>query len=95
MSDQDVVHALESLERMMQAGDLDADTLASWRERFDAAMASAERGPGWAAIADRAHIMGKRLDLAIVELSIRRDAIKEELNLQAVGGRALKGYKPF
>jgi hypothetical protein len=94
MSNRDVVEALDEIERILQEEDLTANTLASWRERFDGAMASAERGPGWVEIADRAHRLGKQADQLISRLSKERDAMKKELGMQAVGSRALKGYKP-
>lgn len=94
MSDQDVILALDAMERILQEGDMAAGVLASWRERFDAAMASAERGPGWEAIAQRSHLLGKRLNLALAGVLADRDAIRKKLNLIARGGRALQGYKP-
>jgi hypothetical protein len=94
MSDQDVRLALDDMERMLQEGALTAGNLKPWQERFDAAMASAERGPGWAEIAERAHFLGRRVDLALAGVLADRDAIRKEMRLMAVGGRALKGYKP-
>jgi hypothetical protein len=55
MSDQEVIGALDELERMIRESDLDLNggEIASWRERFDAVVATAERGPGWDDIANR------------------------------------------
>ena len=94
MSDQDVVLALDAMERMLQEGDLAPGTIESWRERFDAAMAAAERGPDWAAIAQRSHLLGQRLNLVLAGVLADREAIRKELGLMAKGGRALRGYKP-
>ena len=94
MSDQEVRLALDAMERMLQDGVWSAGTLEVWRERFDAAMASAERGPEWAEIANRSRSLSRRLDLALTGVLADRDAIRREMSLMAVGGRALKGYKP-
>jgi len=94
MSDQDVHLALDAMERMLQDGVLTAGTLKLWQERFDAAMASAQRGLGWAEIAERAHSLGRRVDLALAGVLADRDAIRKEMRLMAMGKRALKGYTP-
>jgi hypothetical protein len=94
MSDREVVLALDAVEHLLHTGDLASGTLAAWQERFDAAMATAERGPGWAMIAQRSHLLGRRMDLALAGVLAERDAIGRELRLLARGGRALKGYKP-
>jgi len=94
MSDQDVVRALDDMERMLEVRDLSSRTLAAWQERYDAAMASAERGPGWAEIAQRSHLMSRRVDLALVGVLADREAVRKELQLMAMGRRALRGYSP-
>ena len=95
MSDQDVCLALDAMERMLQDGILTVGTLKPWQVRFEAAMASAERGPGWAEIAERSHLLGRQVDLALVGVLADREAIQREMRLLALGGRAIKGYKPF
>jgi hypothetical protein len=94
MSNQDVILALDLMERMLHEGDLTASALARWQERFDAAMASAEREPGWAVIAERSHVLGQRLGLTLAGVLADRDAVQRKLRLMAKGGRALKAYKP-
>ena len=94
MSDQDVIRALDEMERMLHENDLRPRTLGPWQERYDAAKASAERGPGWAAIAQRSKLLARRVDLVLAGVLADRDAVKRELTLLAQGGRALKGYKP-
>ena len=94
MSDRDVILALDVVEHLLQTGDLANGTLAAWQARFDAAMATAERGPGWAMIAQRSHLLGRRMDLALAGAMAERDTIQRELRVLARGGRALQGYKP-
>ena len=94
MSNRDVVLALDAMERMLDAGEVHPPGLEPWQARFDAAMASAERGPDWAAIAQRSHALGRRVDLALAGAMAERDAIRKELHLMARGSRALRGYSP-
>lgn len=94
MSDQDVVRALDDMERMLREKDLEGERVAAWREEFEAAKASAEQGADWAAIMARARSLGKQVDAVVAEMERERDAIRRELDLQARGGRALKSYKP-
>ncbi|MBI3131996.1 MAG: hypothetical protein HYZ13_11775 [Acidobacteria bacterium] len=93
MSDLSVAEALEALERELAAGLVpDAQHLAEWRARFDAAASSADRGPGWPSLVERAHALAAQVDRLTLELSQRRDEIRRELEHQATGNRALKGY---
>ncbi len=94
MSDQDVVGALDAMERMLQEGDLTPGRLTPWQAQFDAALASAERGAGWDGIAQRSQLLGRRVDLALAGALADRDAIKRELHLMVQGRRALKDYQP-
>ena len=94
MSDQDVCLALDAMEQLLQDGDLSAGTLKPWQEQFDAAMASAERGPGWAEIAERSHLLGRRVDLALAGVLADLEAIRREMCLMAIGDRAIKAYQP-
>lgn len=93
MSDLAVAEALESLERELAAGLLpDARQLAEWRVRFDAAALSADRGADWPSLVERAHALAAQVDRLTLALSQRRDEIRRELEHQATGNRALKGY---
>ncbi|HWQ07979.1 MAG TPA: hypothetical protein VN436_02690 [Holophaga sp.] len=95
MSDREVVAALEAMERMLQqSGPLESKALAEWRKGFDAAVATAERGPGWAEIAGRAHALAGLLDAAAAGMTVQKNALLRRLNLQATGSRALKAYRP-
>lgn len=93
MSDADLVRILDDLERLLQ-GDLEPELISEWQKRFDAELASADRGPGWPQIVERAHGLAHRLDTTAGALSDQLDQVRKELALQAQGERALKGYKP-
>ena len=95
MSDQEVVAALEAMERMLQRGDqLDSKALMEWRKGFDKALATAERGPAWGGIASRAQTLAGLLDAAAAGMAVQKNALLRRLNLQATGTRALKAYRP-
>lgn len=93
MSDTLVAEALDDLERELASGLVpDANHLAEWRARFDAAALAATRGPGWPALVERAHALAAQVERLTVALAQRRDEIRHELEHQATGNRALKGY---
>ena len=94
MSDKDLTHCLDDLQLLLQAAEPEADALALWQEHFDAAVASAERGPEWPAIVQRAHALAARADIAVSTLSAKQNLIREEMNVHRRGARALKAYKP-
>lgn len=95
MSDQEVITALEAMEQMLLRGDpVEPQVLADWRKDFDAAVATAERGPAWAEIVARAHRLAGQVDTAAETLSVRRDELRRQLSLQNQGARALQAYKP-
>lgn len=94
MSDSEVVAALEAMEQLLRGGFVEPEILAAWQQQFDAALASAERGTGWSPIVARARDLAGRLDAAAELLASQRDQLRKELDLQAQGARALKGYRP-
>jgi uncharacterized protein (DUF2342 family) len=94
LSDQDVAAALEAMEQLIHQNVVEPDAIAAWRQRFDQALVTAERGVGWSDIVVRAHELSGKLDAVATTLAARRDEIRKELDLQAQGVRALKGYKP-
>lgn len=95
MSDQEVSLALDDLERLLGQGEApDPDALAQWQGRFAASLAQAERGEGWAALVARAKELALRLEARALALTAEREALRRELDLQAQGARALKGYRP-
>lgn len=94
MSDADLICSLDALERLLQNDSLEPEIISAWREQFDAALASADRGQEWPRIVTRAHGLSARLDTTTKILSAQREQMAKELGLQALGARALKGYKP-
>lgn len=94
MSDADVVQSLEALELLLKASPFSAEAIADWREGYDLALESADRGPEWPAIQARAHQLAAILDQAAQAISLQQNEVRKELSLQAQGARALKGYRP-
>lgn len=95
MSDQEVLAALEAMERLLLRQDpVEPEMFTDWRKTFDEAVATAERGPGWAEVVARAHLLAKKMDAAAETLSVRRNELRLELSLQSQGARALQAYKP-
>jgi hypothetical protein len=95
MSDLDVARALDALAELLHSKPLKAEDLRAWRQRYDAAMATAERGKDWSAIEIRIHELPGKLDAAAETLSVEQESLRKQMLLQAQGARALKGYRPF
>ncbi|HJV90394.1 MAG TPA: hypothetical protein VJ623_08830 [Holophagaceae bacterium] len=95
MSDLDLVTLLDELEARLGGEGVEGEALAAWRARFDEALAGVDRGPEWSAIVARCHALAQRLNEEADRLSLERDRLRKELDLQADGARALKGYKPY
>lgn len=70
----------------------EAEALAAWQSELDAAAALARRGPGWSALADRAHAAAARLAARAEALAEARDQVKADLEALGRGNRALLGY---
>jgi hypothetical protein len=70
----------------------DTDYIAEWNEKFRAALETAEKGPDWKSIVDRAHALGDVIQKRIGGLNYERDQMLDQMNLQTSGQRALKGY---
>ncbi len=94
MSDLKVLAALERMEAWMRdpAAVPDPVDLAEWNNEFQAASSAAEHGLGWMDLVVRAHALGGVVQARTELLMGVRDAIKLELDAQARGDRALKGY---
>lgn len=96
MSDARVSAALDDLERLLAAL-VDAPVpgvVQAWHTAFKEALATAERGSQWPAIAARAKDLNQRLDLAMRNLQAIKGAIRLELQAKEKGHRALMGYRP-
>jgi hypothetical protein len=94
MSDSQVRSALEQMEAWLADvnWEPDPEALARWNEAYQAALAQAERGPGWADLIARAHAAGRAMEARTVIAIQERDRLKAALESQERGARALKGY---
>jgi hypothetical protein len=95
MSDAGVLRLIEEMEALLldEATPPAAEALDRWQRAFEAEAAGAERGPGWPGLVQRAHALAGRIDVRIGALNLQKAAIRKELEDQATGQRALKGYR--
>jgi hypothetical protein len=94
MSDAGVQACLVQMESWLQGSGAApaAEELVAWNRRFGLEVATAERGPAWQHILQRAHALGTAVEGLSTALIAHRDSLKAELAAQAQGNRALKGY---
>jgi len=94
MSDDAVLSVIDQMESWIEDSTWspDPEALAQWNAAFQEAMASADRGPGWGKLIERAHAVGERLEARMVPFIQQRDDLKAELDAQGRGNRALRGY---
>jgi len=94
MRDGRVLSAVEEMEAWLAdpSWDPDPDALARWNASFQAARAQAEKGPGWAALMDRAHVAGRMLEARIADMVEAQQQVRSELESRELGHRALRGY---
>jgi hypothetical protein len=96
MSDDAVGGLIAEMEDYLGAtGTPDAEFVAGWHERFNQALEAARaagHGPGWDEIVRRGHALGEAIQKRIGGLEYEHGQMRRELNVQALGQRALKGY---
>lgn len=94
MSDRAVRAAIERMEAWVgDAGwEPEPEILEAWNAEYRAALATAEKDPGWAELVDRAHALGQKLEARLAGITALRNDIKAELDAQERGNRALAGY---
>ncbi len=94
MSDAELLREIERMEAWIQDPPSmpGAEGLAAWNQAFQSALRGAERGPRWPELVSRAHALGERVAECTSLLAAQRDQVHAELDAQARGGRALKGY---
>jgi hypothetical protein len=94
MSDLRVRAAIEQMEAWLADPNWkpDPEALAQWNAAFQAALAQAEKAPGWPDLIGRAHVAGQLLEARSVVVAEARDQVRAELEAQERGTRALKGY---
>jgi hypothetical protein len=95
MSDAQVLHLIEEMEGYLRGGtsNLDPKVIAAWHARFLAAVASAEKGLSWPSIVSRAHAISAQIDQLAGLLQVQMKSIKQEMEAQSAGQRALKAYR--
>ena len=94
MSDSQVRRSIEQMEAWLDdpSWEPEATALSAWQDAFDAAAAGAERSEDWPALVQRAHEVGRRLDLRAQEVAAEAERLRLRLESQDRGVRALKGY---
>jgi hypothetical protein len=93
MSDRAVLDLVIEMENHLNEEELpDPDQLAAWNAKFGTAAAAAERGPEWKTIVERAHALNDVIQKRLGGMIYERDLLRHELEAQALGQRALKGY---
>ena len=93
MSDAAVSSLIVEMENYLKETELpDPDYITEWNERFKTEVETAEHGPDWVSIVDRAHVLGEAIQARIGGLNYEREQLLRELAVQAQGQRALKGY---
>jgi hypothetical protein len=96
VSDAAVDGLIAEMEKYLgETGAPDADFVADWHERFGQAVEAARaagHGPGWEEILRRGHALGDAIQSRIGGLSYEQEQLRRELNVQAAGRRAMKGY---
>ena len=94
MSDARVLAAVEQMEAWLgdRNWEPEAEVLAQWNVEFQAALAQAEKAPGWPDLVSRAHLAGQLLEAHIVVVAEERDRVRMDLAAQERGNRALRGY---
>lgn len=95
MSDAGVRAALEQMEAWLADENWvpEVGALAQWDAEFQAALAQAEKGPGWSSLMERAMAAGHGLEARTLVVAVTRDQVRKELESYERGHRALKGYE--
>jgi hypothetical protein len=94
MSDAQVRAAIEQMEAWLGDSNWEpeAEVLAQWNAEFQQALAQAEKAIGWPDLLARAHAAGQLLEARAAVVAEARDRVRAEIEAQALGNRALKGY---
>jgi hypothetical protein len=96
MSDAAVDALIAEMEKYLGETEMpDAGFVAGWHERFGLAVEAARaagHGPDWQEIVGRGHALGDAIQGRIGGLSYEHEQLRRELNVQALGQRALRGY---
>jgi len=95
MSDGQVQAVIAQMEAWLaDAGwDPEPEAMELWNQQFEEAVATAERGPGWAELVRRSHEVGARVEQRTQPMVMKLKELQAELGAQAKGSRALQGYR--
>ena len=95
MSTEELVAAIQQMEAWVADPNWvpEPERLLRWNEEFQAARTQVkETTLGWVDLVARAHALGERVEAHTALLSKQQDDMKAELDAQALGNRALRGY---
>jgi hypothetical protein len=94
MSDLEVLAALDRLQPLLEAPleVRNGPAIAAWEAAFRICTASAERGPRWPEVLDRARCLRRLLDRRRALLRLRQQEARRELSRVSAGRRALAAY---
>jgi hypothetical protein len=95
MSDHDVLQVLDRLAFLLRTPveHPNAQAIAEWHEEFKRSVATAERGPRWTEVKDRAKVLGVLLSRRMALLQGAQRILKQKLNRNTTGRRALTAYQ--
>ena len=94
MSNAGVQAALEEMETWLSdpTWEPEPESLTQWNNRYQKALAQADKAEGWPRLADKAHALGQLLEDRLPPLVQLRNEIKTELKALESGNRAMLGY---
>ena len=95
MSDHDVLQVLDRLALLLRTPveRPNAQAIADWHDEFKRSVATAERGPGWAEIKDRAKVLGVLLNRRMALIQGAQRTLRQKLDRNVTGRRALTAYQ--
>jgi len=95
MSDAELLKVIEEMEAHLRTRcfSMDSRAVQDWQRKFQAAVASAERGQDWPAIVQKAQLVQSTLEQTLAEVVAGRDAFKREVEGWAKGNRVFGTYR--
>lgn len=95
MSDAEVLKVIEEMEAHLCARcfSMDSRAVQDWQRKFQAAVASAERGQDWPRIVQKAQLVQSTLEQTLAQVVAKRNALKREVERQVTGNRVFSAYR--